>query len=477
MTDQQLLEHYLNHHPEAFSTIVERHLPLVYHTAMRQVGAANAEDVTQIVFALLSQRIKELTDRTTLAGWLHEATRYCCRNYIRAEYRRRKHESEAAMHNEWTPTESHTPDPDLKELLDDALGRLNPREREAVLLRYLENRSIEETAAALAIAPAAAAKRAIRGLNKLRVLLGKKGVAVPLATLGAVLAAQSAHAVPAGLQMAAAVAPGSSNFANAAATLGHGVHYGGTALTASMVKIAAAIALVGGIGFAVVAVNQPEAPVAKPTLAMPIIAPEPALSTIPPMDSAQANVAASVKEEIPIEAATDKNAAEKLMNELRRMARDNNRRGLRSMLLATDEAESLLADGITMGMIQTESMLTTAERQFSPEEVRRELYPGAFFLRPVTERQWVITSDLTPTLEYSLATQMVWQSNHWMIDVRSKSHGGILPDDMRGINAHVSNVLRATHLAHEDLGANRVHSPRELAATIQKYGAANLAGR
>ncbi|WP_329119218.1 SigE family RNA polymerase sigma factor [Streptomyces sp. NBC_01465] len=63
-------------------------------------------------------------------------------------------------------------DPALRVALLDALGRLAPKDRAVVVLRYWEDRSIEETADALNVSSAAVRTRAVRALAKLREQLG-----------------------------------------------------------------------------------------------------------------------------------------------------------------------------------------------------------------------------------------------------------------------------------------------------------------
>src|SRR5689334_16094308 len=84
----------------AFSELVSRHIDFVYGRARRMLGDAgvrDAEDVTQAVFILLAQKAPRIPQRRALAGWLYNATRYCCANVRRMERRRKRHEREAAM--------------------------------------------------------------------------------------------------------------------------------------------------------------------------------------------------------------------------------------------------------------------------------------------------------------------------------------------------------------------------------------------
>ncbi|WP_329456742.1 SigE family RNA polymerase sigma factor [Streptomyces sp. NBC_01497] len=63
-------------------------------------------------------------------------------------------------------------DADLRLALLDALAQLAPKDRAVVVLRYWEDRSIEETAQAMSASPAAVRTRSVRALAKLREQLG-----------------------------------------------------------------------------------------------------------------------------------------------------------------------------------------------------------------------------------------------------------------------------------------------------------------
>jgi RNA polymerase sigma-70 factor (sigma-E family) len=63
-------------------------------------------------------------------------------------------------------------DPELRLALLGALDRLSPKDRAVVVLRYWEDRSIEETADAMNVSSAAVRTRSVRALTKLREQLG-----------------------------------------------------------------------------------------------------------------------------------------------------------------------------------------------------------------------------------------------------------------------------------------------------------------
>ncbi|MEU8764657.1 SigE family RNA polymerase sigma factor [Streptomyces sp. NPDC048659] len=64
------------------------------------------------------------------------------------------------------------PDPALRLTLLDAIGRLPPRDRAVLLLRYWEDRSVEETARMLRLSNSAVRSQGTRALARVRGLLG-----------------------------------------------------------------------------------------------------------------------------------------------------------------------------------------------------------------------------------------------------------------------------------------------------------------
>ncbi|MFD9406234.1 SigE family RNA polymerase sigma factor [Streptomyces sp. NPDC059989] len=63
-------------------------------------------------------------------------------------------------------------DPALRLTLLDALGQLAPKDRAVLVLRYWEDRSVEETADAMNVSPAAVRTRTSRALARMRGQLG-----------------------------------------------------------------------------------------------------------------------------------------------------------------------------------------------------------------------------------------------------------------------------------------------------------------
>jgi len=204
MDDFELLSQYAKSHSEAaFTTLVERHAGLVYSAALRSMGKPHdAEEVSQAVFVILARKAHTLHCGISLCGWLHRATRFAAADALKTQRRRQQREKKAAQMQ--TVITNEPTWEQLAPFLDEAVARLPEKERNAVLLRYFEDKSLAEIGAVLGVEPDAARMRVTRALEKLRSFLVRRGVALSAAALGSLLAANSTQAVPAGLVGAAA---------------------------------------------------------------------------------------------------------------------------------------------------------------------------------------------------------------------------------------------------------------------------------
>jgi TonB family protein len=181
---------------EAFAELVQRHLGMVFHAALRLVGGDVhlAQDVAQRVFTDLARKAGGLGGRTVLAGWLYTATRLAAAQTVRAERRWRTREAEAMNMQEKVSDGDAAP-------LWEALRPVIDETWQA----YADIGKV------LAVSEDAARVRADRALEKLRQMLVRRGVTSTATALGTVLAGQ-ALAAPAGM------AAGISGAALAAAT-------------------------------------------------------------------------------------------------------------------------------------------------------------------------------------------------------------------------------------------------------------------
>ena len=228
MTDQQLLADFVDRKDEAaFAAIVERHLQIVYAAARRQVGSSGgnahlAEDVAQAVFIMLATKAAKLRNSgcTSLAGWLVNAARLAAKAALRAELRRKRREDRvASMNRHDTHLDSGEAgvgaalaEEELSRGLDEALAQLGDADRSAITLRYLQEKSVRDVAEQMGTSEAAANKRILRALDKLRGVLARAGISLTPAVLADSLLRQAQVALPTSLS-----APSAASTAIAAA--------------------------------------------------------------------------------------------------------------------------------------------------------------------------------------------------------------------------------------------------------------------
>jgi len=256
MHDWQLLREYLdNGSQDAFARLVERHINLVYSTCLREVrDAALAEDVTQVVFLLLVKKAPGLREGTVLSGWLFQTARFISKDALKQEARRQQREQKAAqeMINE-TDAGAQAHWEEIEPLLHNALSSLGTEDRDAILIRFFENRSLKETGAVLGVSEEAARKRVTRAVEKLRRYFSRHGLMLSGAVLTGLISSHAVRAAPANctasiLQATASVAGG----ALLASLLGAGVLalYEGTAklIFLSQLKKAAGVLAVVALG-------------------------------------------------------------------------------------------------------------------------------------------------------------------------------------------------------------------------------------
>lgn len=179
LTDDDLLSRW---HAErdggAFALLVRRYVELVYAAATRQLAGDRhlADDVTQAVFLILSQKPAAARRASSLAAWLHQTTRYATANARRIVARRARYERAAAdLRPEVVMPSDPSASDELLPLLDDAIASLGEKDRAAIVERYLNGRDVAHVAIQLGTSPDAAQKRIERAAAKLREFFVRRG--------------------------------------------------------------------------------------------------------------------------------------------------------------------------------------------------------------------------------------------------------------------------------------------------------------
>ncbi|MSU49735.1 MAG: TonB family protein [Opitutus sp.] len=261
--DAELLRRYADESSEeAFAELVRRHVNLVFSAALRQVNgdAHLAQDAAQLVFSDLARKADELTGHRVLAGWLFTSTRFAAAKLVRGERRRHAREQEAQLMHEFIHDDpaARLDWQQVRPVLDEALGELNESDREAILLRFFEGRDFARVGSVLNISDNTARMRVERALDKLRVLLERRGVTSTSAALAAALANQAVFAAPVGLAATVTVVALAGGAAGAGAAAGGAVATAAAVTFMSITKIQLGLAGVLAIGGATGYVLQAE---------------------------------------------------------------------------------------------------------------------------------------------------------------------------------------------------------------------------
>jgi RNA polymerase sigma factor (sigma-70 family) len=215
LTDGELLGRFAAARDEAaFEVLVWRHGPMVLGVGRRLLrDAADAEDVFQATFLILSRRAGALRRRAALAAWLYRVAHRAALRLQAARARRAARERLPA--SDVPAPAAAAAEPDLAGALYDEVNRLPERYREAVVLCYLQGRTTAEAARALGCARGTVLSRLAWARQRLRRRLARRGLAP--AALATLAAAGRASAPPAPEAVARVVKVATAGAAGAAA--------------------------------------------------------------------------------------------------------------------------------------------------------------------------------------------------------------------------------------------------------------------
>ena len=216
MTDDMALvrEFAANASEGAFEMLVARHINMVHSAALRRVGDAHlAEEITQAVFIILARKAGALGAKTVLSCWLYRTTRFAAADALKTQQRRQHREQESYMQSNLNEAHSSEVWQEIVPMLEAAMDSLNERDRNAVVLRFLDGKNLNEVGAALGVSADTAKMRVSRALEKLHRYFSKRGVSSTTAIIAGAISTNSVQIAPAALikaTTAAALAKGAS---------------------------------------------------------------------------------------------------------------------------------------------------------------------------------------------------------------------------------------------------------------------------
>ncbi len=206
LTDGQLLERFTARSDDvaevAFSALVQRHGPMVWGVCRRLLDDPNdVADAFQATFLVLAHRATTVRGEDALGRWLYGVSRKVATRARKILLQRSSREY-VGLEEVTAPVL----DPDRAEwleVLDEEIGRLPERYRDAVVLCDLDGLTHEEAARQLGCAVGTVGSRISRARERLRAGLTRRGFTLSVGTLAITLGSQrTAAAAPAALELA-----------------------------------------------------------------------------------------------------------------------------------------------------------------------------------------------------------------------------------------------------------------------------------
>lgn len=185
-SDHELLRRYARgEDQQAFAMLVQRYARIVHAAAVRRMGDTHlASDVAQAVFLILAEKAGLLAREQILSRWLLASVAYVSKNVLKTERRRLRREAGVAVAID-AQEDCCSADPsqvliwrEIRSNVDDAVLALPGPDRQAVLLRYFEERPIREIAVAMKVSEDAVKQRLSRATGKLRQRLARYHLSV-----------------------------------------------------------------------------------------------------------------------------------------------------------------------------------------------------------------------------------------------------------------------------------------------------------
>jgi RNA polymerase sigma-70 factor (ECF subfamily) len=172
MTDGALVRRTLDGDARAFTELVDRHAAACLRFATRMLGdKSDAEDVAQETFLRAYKALDSYDDQLPFRTWLFSILINRCRTAMSQRMRRDRRvvlDHEALERSAVEPAQDAV---ELREELNWAIAALSPEQREAFLLRHIEQLSYEEIMTLTGAGMSALKMRVKRACERLQQLL------------------------------------------------------------------------------------------------------------------------------------------------------------------------------------------------------------------------------------------------------------------------------------------------------------------
>jgi RNA polymerase sigma-70 factor, ECF subfamily len=172
-SDAQLVARILGGDVESFGVLFQRYRDTCTRFAVRMLGSrSDADDVLQTAFMRAYRNLSRCREPDRFGGWLYQIVVNECRTFAS---RQRRRELRFIRDPERIDRAASEPDEEsssaMREYVEQALAKLPVEQREAFLLKYVEEMSYEEIAETTGVGVSALKMRVKRACDTLRDLL------------------------------------------------------------------------------------------------------------------------------------------------------------------------------------------------------------------------------------------------------------------------------------------------------------------
>lgn len=154
---------------EAFDSLVAMYQPRITRLAHRLLGwSGDVDDIVQDVFLAVLKHARGYRRDASLWTWLTTITLNTCRSHLRRREVLRKLSSVFIFHHPAAAADATALEDETAREVRSAVAALPPRDREVIVLFYLEHRNVGEISRLLAASNNAIDVRLHRARGKLR---------------------------------------------------------------------------------------------------------------------------------------------------------------------------------------------------------------------------------------------------------------------------------------------------------------------
>jgi RNA polymerase sigma-70 factor, ECF subfamily len=168
-SDAEIVSRVLGGEREAYTLLVQRYQQNLFRFALGMIGSPDvAADVVQDTLVKAFARLDRCRDPSRFGAWVHRILRNRCLDHLKG---RRRYLSIEDVADDGAGTEREIYRDEIRSALFAALATLPEAQREAFLLKHLEDRSYEEMAETLGASVSALKMRVKRAREALQAVL------------------------------------------------------------------------------------------------------------------------------------------------------------------------------------------------------------------------------------------------------------------------------------------------------------------